>query len=640
MTTLMEMLLTWIHDQVVLQSVLKWYYPYIWVWAVLLLPALLLLPGHRRVTQVTLVTLAVWHLMCLVLWGMFRQAPVAAWVILAALSLRLGIMLWHLIPQGWFSSWLLRFYLRADPRCVHLFDLARARRGLMNAREPADRLAVREQNRGIVRLTLAIMERLTRVVARLPRFWRLPHVPLTLDQPHVHAVLQEERRRLEERFVQDYHQTSLEDFRRMSLSRRVDYETAIEHDSQRLIALIEAVAEYLSFHQPMPPGCSEEKWNAYLAWARAWRFRRQYDGLWFGWDTGKDAKDADDELRRLPDADTEVDTQKADDAERSSLLHPFASAATDLAEAPVDDRSTSTRTEADLASDVPLDGYAEAAEAEHAPGVEKETSDEELLDLAIGSSREDVQPDVVAQANEAALSPPDAARNADVIEACACLESELGLKPAVSLEAGLRSVRPKYADKRTRATAFHLLIMYCARLDWTGAEADRARIDVVDGLWSDFVGSAKAEKRSSDTRRAAQSVLVDLMMSRHEYARVRGLYTAADSIGRATHELLAEACAGLARQVSSAPELRDMLLFEAIDHYFQAGHRGIWRKELAQRIIWEVRTQKDVLDILDAFAVHSAQAMSVTLTAAPIRPPKKSKITSGTANAKGSQLSK
>jgi len=230
-------------------------------------------------------------------WDMYRYVPTAAWMITAALVLRAAIVAWFLAPGGWFSTPLLRAYLRFDPGAGYLLDLARARRGLPLLRTAGQRLGNLPRTvpftAGPGRIFLAIARGLDGAIwllAHAPGYWRRPPGTVQLDLPHVVEVIDTEVASSVASFRRTYLNVSLEEYRSHTVQENLERESEARTCAERLALLLAASAECAFFFRTLLPGSAKTISVAYQQWARAWRFRRRYDGLWF--DTASAARPA------------------------------------------------------------------------------------------------------------------------------------------------------------------------------------------------------------------------------------------------------------------------------------------------------------------------------------------------------------
>lgn len=613
------MLVTWAYDNLLLFAVFKVYLPYIWGWIVVVLPAIMLTPGHRRTTQALLVLLFAWHVAGVVAWDFYYHAAAATWVICGALAVRLAIFGWYVVPHGWFSTGMLRRYVQFDPACSYLMDAARTRRGIAALHEAKERRKKLPEYFDISRLHVRMFQAvvsgfdlLIRLYEWLPRYWKMRHVPIHLDQPHVWAVLKAEAAQTKEVFRDLYHGTSLADYRKLGPLEKREQDTRIRALAERLVRLYEAMVQYQAFRRPLPTGAHDRVLMAYQLNATAWRFRCQYDTLWCdtneqrGADGG--ALDAGAERVSPGSSDTALTDTGATPSSHSS----------DAMEGEVDSLLALTPSEDD--ADAPPD---------EAVPTDTEPCAEELFDLVAALS----QPD------EAACSEPEDAdgntlltqrrfreRNSNLVDACACLEALLALESPATLAKGIENARKAYRTQQTRSKAIQLLAMYCARFDWTGSEAERLRLDVIESLLDDVVHGTTSEPSGSPSKRgqgAAMQVLVDLLMTRHDYARVRSLHAEVNDFDPSVHAVLGEACAGLANQIGVHEELRDMLRYEAIDHFYRAGKIGVWRRQIAETLVGETDSQESLIRLLDQYPVEATAGL--TIEAPPIKRPSPTK---------------
>jgi hypothetical protein len=603
------------HDHYLLQFVLKWYMPYAWVWVPLIVALVLFLPLHRRSTRVFLVLAAAWHLCSIVLWDMPMRASVAAWVLGAALCFRLAVALWSRVPHGWFSTGLIRRYVRFDPRCVYMLDLARARRGLPPVRTVAERYdrlpaeSRQKTRRGrLARWVVRAFEAAIRIYSPLPSHWMLPQRGILLDQPHLWAVVKGERRQAQKDFAETYAAATLSDYRGETPAQNLERDSRATMLAQRLVFLREAMAEFRAFVRPLPVGgrYAKQKWNAYRELLRAWRLRRDYDWLWreeeangepspggveAQTESPEDVREAETDAPPLTKRTTPVESELL---ETQLMVAEVGPAAAEQEESPSE----------------PPDGSAVEGHtgSEQSLDQDEEDQEEEIFETLLSPEFSEPDPGEGDQSVTERLRPPDEPRwqrerNRDVIEACRCLESLLGLDPPRSLSSAYKAARPHLDEDRTWSMAFHLLASYCKRSEWSSRDDEGLKRKMVEELGSNLSDQIDQARRGTGKIRrkrllGARLVYVEVLVFLGDYARVRSMFSVSRDLTTFERRIMARACVGLADQILEFEELRDMLRYEALDHYFLAGYPEVWRRNTAEGLVGRVRSQQHLVDLL------------------------------------------
>lgn len=625
--------MTQFYDNVVLYTIFVGYFGRIWLWVPAVLAVILLLPLHRRSANVLFLCLLGWHLMCMLLWDMYRHVPLAAWTISAMVLLRGALLLWYLVPHGWFSEAILRQYLRFDPACGYLLDLARARRGLPVQRTPADRRLLLPRDgfsqsvwNKAMGAFARFCDRAIPLLPHLPAYWLIVQRSVNLDQPHVWAAMEDESAKAEKAFREAYLDVSLEEFRQFTSQEKMDRDLAARRNQRRLVHLTEAMAEYCFFLPSNAKG-SKHASVAFRLRAKAWRLRRRHDRLWWPQDQAaspvpsprKEAAPA-----PAPDAAPATESPLLSDDEPAvtvknvDLDGTAAEGGLGLEETQVPAAPEPAAQEADSSrielSAVEPPAQEEPAPAEQAVAVEADSSsasnmdDEELYRLAAQEADRknaaQTRDDGSHMFHELLDDPRIAARNRDIVVACQCLEAFLGLAPCQTVEDSILQAKPFMNRPETWAAAVQLLVMYCARMDWQGEAQERQRLSLVESLWSDVASRLAACRpgQPAAQRKAvlgARIVLADLLLSREEFSLVRSLYPAWDDLTGYEMEILGEACSCLGQQVASLEELQNMLRFEAMDCYFRGGLMGVWRGETSERIIGRAKSSQHLVEVMD-----------------------------------------
>ncbi len=691
----------WIYDNLILYAVFAVYFQAIWLWMPPLLVAVLLTPLHRSSAKGLTLGLLLWHVVCLCAWDMHRYAPVAAWVLGGALILRLAVWVWYVAPHGWFSTALIRASLWFDPGCSYLFDLARARRGLPVLRSPRQRrdnlpaMVALKTPCGRVFLAFAAMCDLAiGLYPRLPAYWRLGQGTVDLAQPHVRAVLESQLARVQNEVRQAYQDTSLGTWLKRTPRENVEQERLVRLHTEQLAHLYEALGEYEYFLRPMPKKARRDLLGAHNQFLEAWRTRCRYEHLWT--EDGLAALDASEPATRADEPApapspapagpmSDEDRALAEELLQSELEGRAGQPAGDtiladegaaeVRESPAVSASVLV-TEEDQASEKPGGIEGDAAAEEPAAAVATVVRSKDRHDEA-GVAAQDGEPgasigsddptggketgdtdellfrtaaELAGERRASALGkdgelPTEmladhclAARHRDVCDACACMEVTLHLDPPAHLAQAVAQARPFLQDERTWAPVFHLLVMYCARSDWTGEEADRLHMAVIKRLWTDVSDRVQRFRPDSplDERRAilkARRALASLLLSRRDYALIRSLYRSSQLTLVGELEILAEACAMLSEQVGGNQELRSILRYEAMDHYFRAGYRGVWRPDVSEHLIGRVGSPRRQLEIVRESAPPVAEIAQPP--AAPRKkPPQASAVSPAPANQK------
>ena len=670
--------MTHLYDNVLLAFVFQVYYAHIWLWTPPLVLAVLALPMRRRSGAAVLAVVTVWHVACLALWDLYAIAPVPAWLLAGALAFRWLGALWFLAPDGWFSSWLIRRYLRFDPRCDYLFDLARARRRLPEMRAPEERRAALPAPFGLSAFELGVFrfaawacEKAIRLCRALPAYWASPQSGERFGRPHVLGLLRAELARVRRGLEDNYEHVTLSEYRRQTPLERSRSDLRSRRFAERAPLLHEAVSECLAFRRPLTKGAHRDRVEAYREALRAWRVRRQHDWLWREpapseaplqpeapglLEAAEAVEDAangfptPDEERQAPlEAEAAVPDETPGEAEEDVV--PYAVDSVVLTEAddpgaPEDEaapEAEAAEPEAETETvwgvlqkdEPPAEETGEGVAREDEPSAEEAVPDEEaagpedLFDVALESSADDAREEAAtsgaARPTEAGAGKIEDGRARDVLEACAILEALLELPPPPDLAAALDAVWPPHDRPETWQIAFYLIVMYCSRPDWRGERDDALKLAVIERIWSGLAerlayvqleregivrrrlrADSKVRQEFEARERAyihARLAFADLLASRGDCARVRSVLAEAHSLRTVESRMLGEAGAGLAKQIETEEELRDMLRYEAMDWYFRAGYRGLWRRRVASTLIGPLRSQNELIELFNRYPV-------------------------------------
>jgi len=320
------------HNDWFLWFVQDLFYERSWLSILLCLFLLLCLPTRRLTARVVTAAAVTWSLICLSCYGAVVESPVLGWVLagclayLAARTVRWGCVLpkerlMHGAPSpknrfrlraGW-ARWIVRDYLRVDPRAVYWLDLGRAVRGLEVDRTPRERRQALSRSLELPRwrravwqwLLILLVESRIRLFQRLPRWWHRPHQNLDLDEPGFYAVLEREIRRSQEAMYDYYAGGSLEEYRQRvrDPERFSQFQIRAGELARKHCLLREAMAEYLTFRKPWKkaePGLESAARYCYQTWG----IRRRCEDLWAMEIEARQASDKTGEGNGAPPAET------------------------------------------------------------------------------------------------------------------------------------------------------------------------------------------------------------------------------------------------------------------------------------------------------------------------------------------------
>jgi len=100
---------------------------------------------------------------------------------------------------------------------------------------------------------------------------------------------------------------------------------------------------------------------------------------------------------------------------------------------------------------------------------------------------------------------------------------------------------------------------------------------------------------------------IDVLFDRGEYAQVVELFRPREDLGKHACRVLADAETAVARSLSGQDVLCDLLRYEAIGHYFQAGFRGVWTLECARTLLDQVENVEEMVDLFRQHPVEIAR---------------------------------
>jgi len=586
--------LTLFHDNFVLWIIQEWLYAYSPLTAIPAAFLLLGLPTHRRVGAVLTIATAIVALACLVRYDAIGEAPILAWVLIAGLAYRVVQLVAWILPAGapppgegvgkigrrlrpragWFSR-IVRDYLRADPRGVYWFDLARASRGLPVRRTRADRRAALVASPDLsgwkTRLWHGPLARVAEwriaILRRLPRYWLRPHSPLELGEPAIRTVLELELERTSKLMRRSQTGENFGTFRERSPElHEIEAQQAGRY-GQTHCRLREALAEYLSFREPWreeEPGLLVAAMVCY----ETWQIRSQSDALWH-----LTAKRAEKEAAVV------------------STIEELAANAETVVDVPE-------------VESAPL--------AEHDLNeVEGQLTDDAIFDLVAEQTDTDRHLEVLEELPKV-RSFRDEDRLRDLQTGCALLEAYLGTSATDHFRADVDRWERLLDRPSFRLPGMMLLMLHCLRTDQAGKNVDHIKLEIRARLRSRFRGVPAKDARGKKERQTFESLYVDLLFDRGEYASVRSLFSEREEQSPYQWKLLADATAALAMQLTGQEELRDMLQHEAISYYFRSRHAGLWTLRTAGPLLG-VETTRELLDQFDRHRVKISKPLPTKL---------------------------
>ena len=562
------------------------------------------------------------------------------------------------IPGAWTTA-MVRDYLRADPRAVYWLDLARAVRGLPITRTGKDRRASLTPNAELPDWRHTVWQFIFRFVElriwvyrRLPRYWHRPHTRLDLGEDHLRQQLEHETERAHQNMMRSWTGNTFTEYSNRSPRTRKHEQERAARFGRASCLLSEALAEYYTFREPWQPG---EKLlvDAAMLTRLTWRRRCRHDILWHrdsesvGASTDREAAepevtepDTHDDL--LPDeAPPEVVTpasgsavvvslDEKGDGERSSPEDEISVAARepdDEAHEPVEpdeteelrearqlerrdepDEPTNDQTpprEKDLVEErfaalnellrPPPDPDESAASMEE-PDI---MSDDQLFDVVVPIDADETDREMTTNSSlrEVRLSPCQWERLANLRTASSMLEAYLDLEPTGKFADDVDQAERLLTHPKRRMAAGMLLMLYCLRSDYAGPGVDALLVELLARLDEQLFNRDAQRRQSVAERRLLLSMQIDLMFQRREYSRVVEFFSRYDDLGRYECQMLANAEASVAAHLAGQDELRDMLRYDAIGHYFRAGFRGIWTIEYARTLIDQLSGPEELLDL-------------------------------------------
>ncbi|MFV1965328.1 MAG: FHA domain-containing protein [Pirellulaceae bacterium] len=611
----------WLYNDWLLWLVQELFYGY-WPFSIVVMCVLLIcLPSHRRSALVLTGAAVFWSLMCLGLYNALEEAPALSWFMIGALSYRLmRWVLWRLPPgspsgvavQGpaWLrlrAAWatpIIREYFSMDPRGVYWLDLARAVRGLPLSRSSADRQqalfparALPPGRQPLWNATLRLVEWRIWLYRRLPSYWHRPHARIDLDEPHVRGILEDVSKVVFHRMLRCWTGNDFPDYcgRDPATHRRELMNAAFY--GQKYCLHRSALAEYLTFRTPWRKGDTSLIHAAYYCY-ETWRQRRQYDMLWA------------EEKQRRNDLSDDPKTGVKGVANKSNN---DPSVAQEQPEEPQDQESEEIRELESSESEEPSEaGVIDLSEglggAEDSPGEAKEIgndlasrndfSDDEMFSIESDEEEMSDAPSSGAVKTRVTGMPEQQQhRLRDLTTACRMLGAFLGVPSVMEFGLDVETVERRLASSNTRLAALMLLMLYCLRRDFSGADVDQRKFELMIKLGERF-GRGSDDKQARETRRLYHMMQVDLHMERGEYSQVREYFSRREELSQYERKILADAEASMACHLTGQSELRDMLRYDAICHYFEAGFCGLWTVEYAHLLIDKIGSTDDLWALL------------------------------------------
>ena len=658
------------HDRFILWLIQEVVYAHQTLAVAVWFAALLALPAHRRLALVIRWCFLLAGLVCVACYNALQEAPFLGYFLLAAMGyLVLRWLLWRLPqriaarplprlltwlrPRLVWSGPIVRDYFRADPCGVYWLDLARAVRGVPLVRTAEHR---RETVAAVSylpgwrktgwRILFWLVEARIQLYRRLPAYWHRPRSAagprnasgrLDLDEPFARSILEEEQRIAYRKMLEWWTGSDFADYcRRDAVARQESARQAALWGCKDVLHR-EALAEYWTFRTPWEPkqrSLVQAAWRIY----GTWRHRRQYDFLWHP----ESAPAAD--PSRPPDANgTSAGT--GDNAEPTSFRPEPTSSGTgqppaestaalpssiESSRESMPERATPDAPRLAFAEDAPpaapfpaagpqsprADARSTEEDSPVAPEAETD-ADDELFQPAtpevdpVGKSP--VRGPLAGHLIE--FTDRDRARLEDLQLASRLLEAYLGVTPSGDFARDLERVEPFLDQPKHVTAAAMLLLLYCLRRDYGGRETDRQKVDLILRLGDRF-REAPAEGPYRETRSVLRTLQYDWLAERGDYSQLVAGLTAENHLTRYEWKLLADAEAALAQQLSGQPELRDVLRQDAIDHYFQAGFRGLWTLPYAKAVLGQVASMEELVELLRANSVEVAPSTSLSVAAA------------------------
>jgi hypothetical protein len=238
-------------------------------------------------------------------------------------------------------------------------------------------------------------------------------------------------------------------------------------------------------------------------------------------------------------------------------------------------------------------------------------SDEEFFGAVVVASAQLDESGVASPAADRGLllSPKDQARLADLQLASQLLEAFLAFERTGDFARDAERLERLFEQPRRLTAAMMLLMLYCLRRDYGGRQADQEKVDLMLRLTHRFK-QFQREDRHRESGQVFRAMRLDWLLERGAYAQL--LERLSDQDGLTPYEMksLADAEALLAQQLTGHDELRDMLGYEAIGHYFQAGFRPAWTLPYASLILRGIDHHEDLLRLWREYPVVISDAQS------------------------------
>ncbi len=233
-----------------------------------------------------------------------------------------------------------------------------------------------------------------------------------------------------------------------------------------------------------------------------------------------------------------------------------------------------------------------------------EPEEDDLFDLSDALPTEEPSDDESpGESSEAGPLPGyQQARFGDLQRASALLESFLGIELQGEFEADSDRLQRDLADPKRQLAALMLLMLCCLRSDYRDEGIDRLRTELLIRLFRRFASGR--DSTQAEARRAFFRMYVDVLFQRQEYSQIIEFFGRREDLGKHEWKVLADAEMRLASTLADQDELRDMLRFNAIGHFFEAGFRGLWTLEYASQLLDGVSDLEALNRVLGACQVE------------------------------------
>jgi hypothetical protein len=204
---------------------------------------------------------------------------------------------------------------------------------------------------------------------------------------------------------------------------------------------------------------------------------------------------------------------------------------------------------------------------------------------------------------EVVLSPQQRERLADLQYASALLEAHLGLTPTPVFACNVEQAERLLADAGKQWAVVMLLMLYCLRPDFAGAEIDRQKTLLLHRLGEQFDVPTEANDPAAEARRTFKLMHLDVLSERGEFSQIMEFFGHRPEPTDLESKMLADAELAVIRYLPESEELSDILRYEAINHCFQAGFRGLWTREYVGKLIPKAASAEAIAELFRSHPV-------------------------------------